>query len=276
MKIVHGCPRWVRVVALAGFVAVTIGPAVHAQAPDASIDNPFQIPDVSNVAPPATTPEGITSTLQILVLMTVLSLAPSILIMTTSFVRVIVVLALVRQALGTPQLPPAQVITALALFITFLVMAPTWQNVYDDAIEPYLNKEEGMTQRLAFERAAAHMRAFMFRQIENAGNESDVYLFVEYSQQRNIPADEVVLRKDVPTTALIPAFMLSELKAAFVMGFRVYLPFLVVDMVIASILISMGMLMLPPVLISLPFKILLFILADGWHLVVGSLLESFV
>lgn len=275
MTVVHGCPRWARVAALTGLVIVTVGRPAFAQTPAPSIDNPLQIPDVRSVAPPATTPEGITSTLQILVLMTVLSLAPSILIMTTSFVRIMVVLALMRQAIGTPQLPPSQVLTAMALFITFLVMAPTWQRVYDEALKPYLDKKPGVTQKVALERAGAHMRAFMFQQIENAGNEADVYMFVEYAQRRAIPAGEVVLRKDVPTTALIPAFMLSELKTAFVMGFRVYLPFLVVDMVIASILISMGMLMLPPVLISLPFKILLFILADGWHLVVGSLLESF-
>lgn len=274
MTAVHGCTRWVRQAALAGLALAALARPAAAQAPP-SIDNPFQVPDVRSIAPPATTPEGITSTLQILVLMTVITLAPSILIMTTSFVRVMVVLALMRQAIGTPQLPPSQVMTALALFITFLVMSPTWQRINQEALTPYLNKEPGMTQRVAFERAAAHMRAFMFNQIEQAGNEADVYMFVEYAQQRSIPADEVVLRKDVPTTALIPAFMLSELKTAFIMGFRVYLPFLVVDMVIASILISMGMLMLPPVLISLPFKILLFILADGWHLVVGSLLESF-
>jgi flagellar biosynthetic protein FliP len=271
----HGCSRWLLCGLLVFAALHVLAPRATAQSPQQPIDNPFQVPDLRGVAPPATDRGGISATLQILVLMTVLSLAPALLVMTTSFVRVLIVLGLMRQAMGTPQLPPSQVLTALSLFVTALVMAPTWQRINEEALTPYLDNAEDMTQRRAFEIAGQHMREFMFRQIERTGNESDIYMFLEYSLRREIGPNEVIHRKDVPTTALVPAYMLSELKTAFIMGFRIYLPFLVVDMVIASILISMGMLMLPPVLISLPFKILLFILADGWHLVVGSLLESF-
>ena len=206
-------------------------------------------------------------------LLTVLTLVPSILVMTTAFPRILIVLTLLRQAMGTPQLPPGQVLLGLSLFITMLVMAPTWQRINTDALTPYL--DNNLSQREALDITTAHMKEFMYRQIEGARNESDVYLFLEYAQQREIPLDEVIAVEDVPITAMIPAFLLSELKTAFIMGFRVYLPFLVIDMVIATILISMGMMMLPPVLISLPFKILLFVLADGWHLIVESLLASF-
>ena len=264
------------------FLIVTLLVAVSASAPEAraqiappSLDNPFQIPDLRHIAPPATDREGVSATLKILVILTVLTLAPSILIMTTCFARIMIVLALMRQALATPQLPPSQILVGLSLFMTFLVMSPTYTLIYDEALSPYLNNEPGMTQAKAFDIAGGHMRHFMFTQIERTGNEEDIYLFLEYSQGRQIPTSETVMPNDVPTTVLVPAFILSELKTAFVMGFRIYLPFLVIDMVIASILISMGMLMLPPVLISLPFKILLFVLADGWHLVAGSLLASF-
>jgi len=262
------------------FAAVLVGvlaPAAPGQAqslPDL-VDNPLQIPDLSTVVPPATDRAGISATLKIFVILTVLTLAPSIIIMTTCFVRIVVVLGFMRQAVGTSNLPPGQVITGLALFMTILVMSPTWGQINREAIQPYLNNAPGMTQAKALELATTTMRGFMYRQIARAGNEEDIYLFLEYQQQREIPLSEQVRLEEVPATAMVPAFMLSELKIAFVMGFRVYLPFLVIDMVIASILISMGMLMLPPVMISLPFKVLMFVLADGWHLVVGSLLESF-
>jgi flagellar biosynthetic protein FliP len=183
---------------------------------------------------------------------------------------------LLRQAMATHQLPPHQVLMSMALFLTFMIMGPTYERVYNEAITPWLNNDPQMTQRKAWEITESHMREFMFDQIEHVGNEEDVFLFLEYRMKRNIPPEEEVTREMVPTTVLVPAFMLSEIKTAFVMGFRVYLPFLVIDMVIATILISMGMLMLPPVMISLPFKLLLFVLADGWHLVVTSLLTSFV
>lgn len=239
------------------------------------VDNPLQIPDLSRVLPAATTREGMSTTLQILILMTVLSLAPAILIMTTCFTRIMVVLALLRQAVGTQQLPPGQVLVGLSLFMTFFVMAPTYSKIYHEAVKPWLDQQPGMTQSRALSIAEGHMREFMFDQIERVRNEEDIYLFLEYSRGQSIPIDRQLSRQDVPTVALIPAFILSELKTAFVMGFRVYLPFLVIDMVVATVLISMGMLMLPPVMVSLPFKLLLFILADGWHLVVTSLLVSF-
>ncbi len=239
------------------------------------VDNPLGVPNLSRVLPAANTREEMSSSLQILVIMTVLSLAPAILMMTTCFTRIIIVLGLLRQALGTQQLPPGQVLVALSLFLTFLVMAPTYDRIYREAIRPWLDSAPGMTQSRAIEIAEGHVREFMFAQIERTENEEDIFLFLEYSQKRAIPAAERITRADVPTRVLIPAFILSELKTAFVMGFRIYLPFLVIDMVIATVLISMGMLMLPPVMISLPFKLLLFVLADGWHLVVGSLLNGF-
>ncbi len=242
-------------------------------APPAPIDNPLSVPDVRGVLPKATDAEGVSVTLQILVLLTVLTLVPSILIMTTCFARILIVLALLRQAMATPQLPPAQVLLGLSLFMTFLIMGPTWSRVNADALQPYLKGK--LSQRAALDAAMGHMRRFMFAQIDRNGNHEDVYLFQEYADGEAVPDDQDLMLADVSTATLVPAFMLSELKTAFIMGFRIYLPFLVIDMVIASILISMGMMMLPPVLISLPFKILLFVLADGWHLIVQTLLYSF-
>lgn len=243
--------------------------SAHAQA----IDNPLNIPDVRGVLPKATEGEGVSVTLQILVMMTVLTLVPSILVMTTCFTRIIVVLALLRQAMATPQLPPGQVLLGMSLFMTLLVMAPTYARINNDAIQPYFN--DNLPQKAALNRSLFHMRNFMYAQIEQSDNQEDIYLFHEYATGKPVPDDESLKLEDVSMTTLVPAFILSELKTAFVMGFRIYLPFLVIDMVIASILISMGMMMLPPVLISLPFKILLFVLADGWHLTVQTLLYSF-
>jgi flagellar biosynthetic protein FliP len=214
-------------------------------------------------------PAGLSSTIQVMLLLTVLSLAPAILLMTTCFVRVVVVLSMLRQALGTQQLPPNQVITSLAMFITLLIMAPSWKQVYDQSIVPYTNKQIGLEQ--AWTRGAAPIRQFMSLQIERTGNSDDVLLFWKYASTGPVPAKY----DDVPLTVLLPAYMLSELKTAFLIGFQIYLPFLILDMVIASVMVSMGMLMLPPTLVSLPFKILLFVLVDGWHLVVGMLMQSF-
>ena len=238
--------------------------------------------DPKALADNATKPDKLSSSLEIMLLLTVLSLAPSILVMTTCFTRIVVVLALLRQAMATNQLPPAHVITCLALFMTFCVMAPTWKRINDDAIQPYVNPAEGtapIDRGEAWRRAKGHLRHFMIMQIENTGNEEDVYMFASFNSpgpalQAKI-RDETLQWKDISLSALIPAFMTSELKQAFIMGFYIYLPFLIIDMVIASILMSMGMMMLPPVLISLPFKLLLFVLVDGWHLVVGTLLSSF-
>jgi len=216
--------------------------------------------------------DSLSNTIQIVILLTVLTIAPSILLMMTSFVRMLIVLVLLRQALGTQQLPPSQILIGLALFMTILVMAPTWDRIKSDAIDPYLNDEIAQTDAVA--NAGGHLRDYMFRQIENSENQEDVYLMYEYAVQAAIPEDEELTREQVPMTALIPAYLLSELKTAFILGFRIYLPFLVIDMVIATVLVSMGMMMLPPVLISLPFKLLLFVLADGWHLIGGSLMAS--
>ncbi len=275
---VHGCTFKPAVSLMVLSVAIPLAPArAQANLPlgtaAAAIDNPLNIPDMRGVLPKATDGEGVSATLQILVLMTVLTLVPSILIMTTCFARILIVLALLRQALATPQLPPGQVLMGLSLFMTVLIMGPTWSRVNRDALQPYL--ETRMSQRDALDNALVHMRQFMYAQIDESGNHEDIYLFHEYALGAAIPDAVELTLADIPTTALVPAFILSELKTAFVMGFRIYLPFLVIDMVIASILISMGMMMLPPVLISLPFKILLFVLADGWHLIVETLLNSF-
>jgi flagellar biosynthetic protein FliP len=208
------------------------------------------LPKVSVEVGKATKPEDVSVTLQILFLMTILSLAPAILILTTAFTRIVVVLHFLRQALGTQQVPPAQVLIGLAMFLTFFVMAPTWSRVNQEAIQPYMSN--AITLQQAYDRGVVPLREFMLRQTR----EEDLALFV-------------------PLHALIPAYAISELRIGFQIGFLLFIPFLVIDMVISSILLSMGMMMLPPVLISLPFKILLFILVDGWHLVVRSLLESF-
>ena len=261
-------------------IALGCAGTVRAQTPpprngagETAFSNPANIPDLSQILPAARDAKGVNASLQILVLLTVLTLVPSILVMMTGFPRIMVVFALLRQAVGTPQLPPGQVLLGLSLFITMLVMAPTWHKIQRDVLTPYLDNRMG--QEEAFDVTSAYMKDFMYRQIEQAGNDDDVYLFLSYSEDREIPAGETIALEKVPLTVMIPAFMLSELKTAFIMGFRIYLPFLVIDMVIATILLSMGMLMLPPVLISLPFKILLFVLADGWHLVVETLLFSF-
>ncbi len=217
---------------------------------------------------------GLSVAINIMLLLTVISLVPSVMLMTTGFVRIMVVLALLRQAMGTQSLPPAQVITGLALFMTALVMKPTIDRVWADAVVPYQNGEIRSVETL-WERGVEPVRDFMFDQIEATGNWSSLYMVLNY-QGVDTSEPQNLTREDVSTTTLIPAYMLSELKTAFVMGFRVYLPFLVIDMVIASLLISMSMMMLPPVLISLPFKLMLFVLVDGWTLIVGSLLDSFV
>jgi flagellar biosynthetic protein FliP len=214
-------------------------------------------------------PEGLSATLQVMLMLTVLSLAPAVLMMTTCFVRIVVVLGLLRQAIGTQQLPPSQVITSLALFITLLVMAPVWTEVYQTAIRPYTNHEMSLEE--AWDVGQIPIRQFMSMQIDRAENGADVFLFL--SRMPDPP--EVETYRDVPLSVLLPAYLLSELKVAFLIGFQIYLPFLIIDMVIASVMVSMGMLMLPPVLISLPFKLMLFVLLDGWNLVVGMLMDSF-
>ncbi|MEM1110061.1 MAG: flagellar type III secretion system pore protein FliP [Planctomycetota bacterium] len=215
---------------------------------------------------------GLSASLSILLLLTVLTLAPSILVMCTSFTRIVVVLALLRQAVGTQALPPSQVIVGLSLFLTVLIMMPTFERINTEALQPL---QAGQIDELqAWERTKQPLRDFMFDQIDYANNWDGVYMIMEYRGQDTSNPEEL-RRKDVDMITLVPAFILSELKVAFLMGFRLYLPFLVIDMVISSVLISMGMMMLPPIFISLPFKLLLFVLVDGWRLVAGSLLNSF-
>lgn len=231
-----------------------------------------------------TKPQRLSSTLQVMLMMTVISLAPAVLLMTTCFVRVIVVLGLLRQALGTQQAPPSQVLTSITLFVTLLVMTPVWTESYENGIKPYTDGQITIDQ--AFANAAAPMREFMGKQIEFTKNHESVRMFLRRLPEAIDPKTNEIRTnyklydleegyEYVPLAAILPAYMLSELKTAFLIGFQVYLPFVILDIVVASVTISMGMLMLPPVLISLPFKLLLFVLLDGWTLVIGMLMESF-
>ncbi|WP_432432716.1 flagellar type III secretion system pore protein FliP [Cohnella rhizoplanae] len=204
------------------------------------------------------------SSLSLLLMLTVLSLAPSILVLMTSFTRIVIVLGFVRTSLGTQTTPPNQVLIGLALFLTFFIMAPTISQVNEQAVQPYLKGE--ITQTVALEKASVPMKAFMYKQTR----EKDLLLFLNYTKTEK-PASY----QDIPITVLVPAYAISELKTAFQMGFMIFIPFLVIDMVVSSTLMAMGMMMLPPVMISLPFKILLFVLVDGWYLIVKSLLSSF-
>ena len=209
-------------------------------------------------------PGQVSTAIQILFLLTILSLAPAILIMLTSFTRIIIVLSFLRQAAGTQQMPPNQILIGLALFLTFFIMSPVWNKINSNALQPYLKEE--ITQDIALKSAAEPLRDFMLKQTR----EKDLALFVNMAkiEKPNGPAD-------VPLYVIMPSFMISELRVAFQIGFMIYIPFLVLDMVVASVLMSMGMLMLPPIMISLPFKLMLFVLVDGWYLIVGSLVRSF-
>lgn len=209
-------------------------------------------------------PNEIVNTIKILIVLTVLTLAPAILILMTSFTRIIIVLSFIRQALGTQQMPPNQMLVGLALFLTLFIMSPILTQINNEAVQPFLDNK--ISQEMALDAAMSPLRKFMFNQTRD----SDLALFVKMSK---IEAPKT--RADVPSSVLIPSFILSELKTAFQIGFIIYLPFLVIDMVAASVLMAMGMMMLPPVIISLPFKIMLFVFVDGWSLLVGSLVESF-
>ena len=209
-------------------------------------------------------PQDVAVTLQIMAVLTILSLAPSILVMTTAFIRIVVVLGFLRNALSTQNVPPNQVVVALSLFLTFYIMAPYWSEANENGIQPYLAGR--ITQEEALKNTVAPLREFMFKQTR----ESDLALFVNLSQAERPNSPE-----DVSTFTLIPAYVISELKTAFQIGFMVYIPFIVIDMIVASTLMSMGMMMLPPTMISLPFKILLFVMVDGWHLLIKSLIMSF-
>ncbi len=225
--------------------------AAHAQ---------LQVPQI----PLTDRPQDVAASLQILAMLTVLTLAPAILMLMTSFTRIVIVLSFVRQAIGTQMMPPNQVIVGLALFLTFFVMAPVIGDINQTALQPYA--QGAITQQVALDRAQGPLRKFMFKQTR----QKDLALFVSMAKMERPRRPD-----DIPTHVLIPAFIISELKTAFQIGFVIYLPFLVIDMVVASILMSMGMMMLPPIMISLPFKLILFVLVDGWHLLSRALVSSF-
>ena len=237
-----------------------MAPPVQAAESAESTEAPF----ISIEMDAADEPGRTSVVMQIFLLMTVLSLAPAILIMLTSFTRIAIVLSVLRQANGTQSMPPNQIIIGLALFLTFFIMTPVWQDVHQNALKPYLDKT--ISQREALARAIGPVRAFMFKQTR----EKDLAMMIEVAKR---PRPRTMA--DVDTSVLIPSFIISELKTAFQMAFMLYVPFLIIDMVVASVLLSMGMMMLPPVMVSLPFKLMLFVLADGWHLIVGSLVKGF-
>jgi len=222
------------------------------------------IPRVTIGVERADEPQELAVTIQILVFLTVLTLAPSILIMVTSFTRLIIVFHFLKQAMGTMQVPPTQVLVGLSLFLTFFIMSPVFKEIDSNALQPYYQKT--ITQREALDRAQVPLKAFMLRQTR----EKDLALFISLSK-----IERPQRPQDIPIHVLVPAFVVNELRVAFQIGFILYLPFLIIDMVVASVLLAMGMMMLPPVMISLPFKIILFVLADGWNLIVGSLVASF-
>ncbi len=213
----------------------------------------------------ANTPQEFSQGVQVLILLTILTLAPSIVIMTTAFVRIVIVLTLTRQAIGTPSLPPNQVIIGLSLILTFFVMSPTLTKINDTAYQPYLKNQ--ITQQAAIDNSIKPIREFMFKQTQ----EKELALFVKMAKIGRIEK-----KADTPTYILIPAFILSELKTAFKIGFVIFLPFLVIDIVVASILVSMGMLFLPPATIAMPFKLIMFVMVDGWFLITKSLVEGFI
>jgi flagellar biosynthetic protein FliP len=226
---------------------------------------PFTLPNVNLTLSGGTTePEKIQTLIQLVILLTILTLAPGLLLLMTSFTRVVIVLSLIRHALGTTTMPPNQVIVGLSLFLTFFIMSPVINRVNTEALKPYY--EENMSGETALNKAVVPIKEFMLKQVR----EKDLALFIKIAKEERPAKPE-----DVSLKTLIPAFAISELKTAFQIGFMIYLPFLILDMVVASVLLSMGMMMLPPVMVSLPFKLLLFVLVDGWHLIVGSLVQSF-
>lgn len=248
----------INVLLLIGLVVVISGCSIQ------SSDSGGAIPGVDISIGASDEPQGVATTIQLLLLLTVLSIAPAILVLMTSFTRIVVVLSFVRHAMATQQMPPNQVLIGLALFLTFFVMAPTMGEINDQALQPFISGE--ISQEEALDEAAVPIKQFMAKHIR----EKDLALFLKYAGEERPERIE-----DLSLTVLVPSFAISELKTAFQIGFMIFIPFLIIDMIVASVLMSMGMMMLPPVMISLPFKILLFVLVDGWYLVVQSLLMSF-
>jgi len=224
----------------------------------------FPLPKLDVQVGSSDNPQDVSVTLQILLLMTILALAPSIMIMTTAYLRIIIVFHFLKSALGTQQMPPGQLLAGVALFVTFFVMAPTWNKVNEEALKPLM--DEKITTEEAYNKGIEPIREFMFRNVRD----EDLGLFISLANMKR-PDN----RNELPTYIVVPAFVISELRTGFIIGFFLFIPFLMVDMIISSILMSMGMMMLPPMLVSLPFKILLFILVDGWNLIIGSVVRSF-
>lgn len=252
-----------RIVALGILIAVASVASAQDEAVD---DNPLGI-NLVRAVEQAGQPDNISTTLLIFFLLTILTLAPAILVMTTSFTRIIVVFGFLRQAMATQQSPPNQVLVGIALFLTFFIMAPTYQKMNEEALQPYLAGEIATPQE-AFDKALGPVRDFMFRQLNDSPR--DLALFIQIADM-----ERPQTKDDIPTSVLMPAFILNEMRIAFQIGFIIYIPFLIIDMVVASTLMAMGMMMLPPVFVSLPFKIILFVLADGWLLLIGSMVRSF-
>lgn len=259
-------PRFLGLVALLVAAAtVALACAAYAQTAPAAPGGPtVPIPQFNIGVTPARRPQDVALSLQLLLLLTVLSLAPTILVLMTSFTRVVVVLSFVRTAIGTQQVPPTQVLVGLALLITFFIMNPVITDINKNALQPYLKQQ--ISQSTALSRAQVPLRRFMFKQTR----EKDIAVFYSLSKEKP-PAKQ----DDVPTYLLVPAFVISELKTAMEIGFAIYVPFIVIDMVVASILLSMGMMMIPPALISLPFKIMIFLLVDGWNLTINAIFSSY-
>jgi flagellar biosynthetic protein FliP len=222
------------------------------------------LPKVNISVDGANTPKEYVDNIKLLIILTVLTLLPSIIIMTTSFVRIIIVFSFLRSAMGTQQAPPNQVLIGLAIFLTIFIMAPTFNTVNNNAIKPYLDNK--ITQQQAIDEGSKPLREFMLKQTR----QSDLKLFIDVAK-----VEGEITKENVPLYVVIPAFMISEIKTAFTIGFLLFIPFLIIDLVVASVLLSMGMMMLPPVMVSLPFKLLLFVMVDGWHLLVKSLIASF-
>ncbi len=226
------------------------------------------VPHIEIGVDTADNPKEFSESLQLIFMLTILSLAPSILIMMTSFTRIIISFHFLKSAIGTQQMPPNQVLIGLALFLTFFIMSPVFQAINEEALKPYQNGQ--ITQQVALERASEPIKEFMLRQTRD----EDIKLFMDLSGREAI-SDASQMVKEIPLHVIVPAFIISELRAGFIIGFLLYIPFIVIDMVVSSTLMSMGMMMLPPSMISLPFKILLFILVDGWNLIIGQLVQSF-
>jgi len=225
---------------------------------------PLSLPSVNLSLGGQSSPQGVATAIQIVLLLTVITLAPAILLMMTSFTRIVIVFSLLRQAIGVQQAPPNQVVIGLSLFLTFFIMTPAFNTINETALKPYM--AGSLTQEVAFANTVTPLREFMLKNTR----EKDIELFINLSK-----SETPKTKDDISTLAIIPAFVTSELKTAFQIGFLIYLPFLVIDMIVASVLMSMGMMMLPPVMISLPFKLMLFVLVDGWYLLVGSVVQSF-